>query len=216
VAFGYNYLAEPHVKLYAGSASFEVEMTISNLKDSEMELMFLMHINFKPSDYGRLVYSALCTPEHVRVRSNIPAHIKPLPGYAEFLEDLKGHPEKHHLLVPGLMFDPEVAIFVDYLADEGGWAHSLHIHPGGAADYVAHRPDQLPKATRWLCRTADQDALALVEPGTAEPEGYLTEKAKGNLKILPPKGKFYCKVVIGALSAEEANRMEQKINQILV
>lgn len=215
VAFGYNYLAEPLVKLYAGSTLFEVEMTISNLKASEMELMYLMHVNFKPFDHSRLVYSALYTPEHVRVRSSIPAHIKPLPGYVEFLEDLKRHPEKHHLLSPGLAFDPEVAIFIDYIAGPDGWAHSLQIHPDGIADYVAHRPDQLPKATRWICRTADQDAIALVEPGTAEPEGNLTEKAKGNLKILPPKGKFHCKVIVGTLPAEETIRMEHKINQII-
>jgi hypothetical protein len=161
------------------------------------------------------VYSASCTPERVRVRSGIPAHIKPLPGYAEFLQELKGHPEKHHLLAPDLKFDPEVAIFIDYLADEQGWAHSLHIHPDGAADYVAHRPEQLPRATRWLCRTPDQDALALVEPGTAEPEGYLAEKAKGNLKILPPKGKFFCQIRAGSLAAEEVAGVEQKIKQIV-
>jgi hypothetical protein len=215
VAFGFNYLAEPLIKLYASSTLFDVEMTLTNLKDSGMELMYLAHMNFRPVDYGRLVYSAFCTPDHVRVRSGIPAHIKPMPGYVEFLEDLNRHPEKHHLLTPGLMFDPEVAIFIDYIADEAGWAHSLQIHPNGTADYIAHRPDQLPRATRWLCRTSDQDALALVEPGTAEPEGYLTEKAKGNLKILPPKGKFTCQVTVGTLAAEDTSRMEQKIQHML-
>lgn len=215
VAFGYNYLAEPLVKLYANSTLFEVEMAITNLKASPMELMYLMHVNFKPIDHSRLVYSATCTPEHVRVRTGIPAHIKPLPGYVEFLAELKAHPEKHHLLSPELMFDPEVAIFIDYLAGEDGWAHSLQIHPDGTADYFSHRPDQLPRATRWLCRTPDQDALALVEPGTAEPEGYLAEKAKGNLRILPPKGVFQARVVVGALQAEAASRIEKTIQQIL-
>ena len=211
VAFGYNYLAEPLVKLYAGSTLLKVEMTITNLKASTMELMYLMHINFKPVDHGRLVYSAQCTPQHVRTRTGIPAHIKPLPGYAEFLDELKNHPEKHHILKPGLAFDPEVALFIDYLADADGWAHSLQIHPDGVADYVAHRPDQLPKATRWICRTADQDAIAIVEPGTAEPEGYLAEKAKGNIKVLPPHGQFHGQVIVGALAADEVAPVEQKI-----
>jgi hypothetical protein len=215
VAFSFNYLAEPLVKLYAGSTLFSIEMAITNLKASEMELMYLAHINFKPIDHARLAYTAHYTPEHVRVRSSIPAHIKPKPGYAEFLTDLKDHPEKHHVLAPELLFDPEVAIFIDYVAGADGWAHSLQIHPNGAADYVSHRPEQLPRATRWLCRTADQDALALVEPGTAEPEGYLAEKAKGNLVVLPPKGQFKCKIIAGALKAEETARMEHKINQIV-
>ncbi len=215
VAFAYNYLAEPLVKLYANSTLFEIGMTITNLKASPMELMYLMHVNFKPIDHARLVYSAQPTPEHVRVRTGIPAHIKPLPGYVEFLAELKAHPEKHHVLVPELMFDPEVAIFIDYLAGEDGWAHSLQVHPDGSADYVSHRPDQLPRATRWLCRTPDQDALALVEPGTAEPEGYLAEKAKGNLTVLPPKGVFTAHVLTGTLLAEEARTVEEAINRII-
>ncbi len=214
VAFGFNYLAEPLVKLYTGSSLFEINMSVTNLKNSGMELMYLAHINFKPVDYARLVYSAVYTPEHVRVRSGIPAHIKPLPGYKEFLTELKAHPEIHHVLNPDLKFDPEAAIFIDYLADADGWAHSLQIHPDGGADYVSHRPDQLPRATRWLCRTPDQDAMALVEPGTAEPEGYLAEKAKGNLLVLPPKGKFAAQILAGALDGGAARKVEEKINRI--
>lgn len=215
VAFGYNYLAEPSAKLHAGSTLIDVEMNITNLKASDMELMYLMHINFKPIDHARLFYSAVCTPEHVRVRSGIPAHIKPLPGYREFLDELKEHPEGHHLLLPNLKFDPEVAIFIDYTPDQDGWAHSLMLHPDGNGDYVAHRPDQLPRATRWICRTPDQDAIALVEPGTAEPEGYLAEKAKGNVRILPAKSTFTCKVIAGAVSPGKAGRIEHKIHQLV-
>jgi hypothetical protein len=215
VAFSYNYLAAPLVKLYAGSSLFSIEMSITNLKNTPMELMYLAHINFKPADHARLAYSAQYTPEHVRVRSSIPAHIKPLPGYKDFLYELKNAPEKHHHLAPELVFDPEVAIFIDYTADADGWAHSLHILPDGSADYVSHRPQQLPRATRWLCRTPDQDALALVEPGTAEPEGYLAEKAKGNLHILAPGSRFYAQIKAGALSAKEVASMEQKIEKLM-
>lgn len=214
VAFSFNYLAEPRVRLYAGSTLFEVEMTVTNLKNTPMELMYLAHINFKPVDYARLVYSVPYSPEHVRVRSSIPSHIQPLPGYAEFLQELTVHPEKHHVLLPELKFDPEVAIFLDYVADAQGWAHSLQIHPDGGADYVAHRPQELPRATRWLCRTPDQDALALIEPGTAEPEGYLAEKAKGHLQVLPPQGKFHAQVIVGTLNQAEAAQTEKMIHQV--
>jgi hypothetical protein len=214
VAFKCNYVAEPIVKLNAGSALFQVSMCISNLKDSPMEMMYLAHVNFKPVDNGRLVYSAVCAPEHVRVRASIPSHIKPGPGYKEFLEELRDHPEKHHVLKPGLAFDPEVVFFVDYLADAEGYAHSLQVHPTGYADYVRHRPDQLNRATRWICRTADQDAIAIVEAGTAEPEGYLAEKAKGNVKLLPPHDRFTCELLIGALTPAEAKQGEAKIEQM--
>jgi hypothetical protein len=214
VAFKCNYIAAPQIKLYEGSSLFQVSMTLTNLKSSPMEMMYLAHVNFKPVDNGRLAYSARYTPEHVRVRASIPAHITPGPGYKEFLDELRTQPEKHHVLAPDLAFDPEVALFIDYLADAEGYAHSMQIHPDGYADYIRHRPEQLGKATRWICRTADQDAIAIVEPGTAEPEGYLAEKAKGNVKVLPPSGTFTCDLLIGALAPTETAQMEDKIKQI--
>jgi hypothetical protein len=91
----------------------------------------------------------------------------------------------------------------------------MQVHPDGNADYVAHRPDQLEKAVRWISRTPDQDCLGIILPATAEPEGYLAEKAKGNLKVLPPKGKFYCEILAGSLTPEVARTMEGKIQSIL-
>lgn len=215
VAFNHNYVAEPLVKLYAGASLIWVAMTVTNLKQSEMEFMYLAHANFRPVDHGRLVYSAPCTPEHVRVQRSIPAHIQPPPGYVEFLDELERQPEKHNILVPDLLFNPEAVFSIDYLADEEGWAHSLQIHPDGSADYICHRPDQLGIGVRWISRTGDQDALGLILPATAEPEGYLAEKAKGNIKVLPPKGKFYFELEMGSLSPSEARRMEEKITQIV-
>lgn len=215
VAFAHNYLAEPLVKLYAGSTLFNVTMTITNLKNSGQELLYLAHVNFKPVDNGRLVYSALPTPEHVRVRASIPSHIKPGPGYAEFLAELRDNPAKHHILTPDLAFDPEGVFFIDYLADADGWAHSLQIHPDGNADVIRHRPAQLPKATRWISRTPDQDAIALVEAGTCEPEGYLAEKAKGFVKVLPPGEKFVAEFEIGALAVDEAQRAEAHVKALI-
>jgi hypothetical protein len=215
VAFNHNYVAEPLVKLYAGSSLFWVTMTITNLKRSPMELMYLAHVNFRPVPNGRLVYSAPCTPERVRVRRSIPSHIKPLPGYVEFIDELGRRPEMHNLLAPGLLFDPEVVFFVDYLADGEGWAHTMQVHPDGNADIIRHRPDQLDKGVRWISITADQEALGMVEPATAEPEGYLAEKAKGNVRILPAGGQFHCAMEMGTLSPTEAEQMEEQIAQIL-
>lgn len=215
VAFSHNYLAEPLVKLTTGSTLFNVTMTITNLKHSGQELLYLAHVNFKPVDNGRLVYSAIPTPEHVRVRASIPSHITPGPGYVEFIRELGAHPEKHHVLAPDLAFDPEAVFFIDYLADDAGWAHSMQIHPDGNADVIRHRPSQLPKATRWISRTPDQDAIALVEAGTCEPEGYLAEKAKGYVKILQPGEQFHCEFQIGALSSEEALYTATKVNALI-
>jgi hypothetical protein len=215
VAFSHNYSAEPLVKLYAGSNLIHVEMNITNLKNSEMELMYMAHANFRPVDHGRLVYSAPGTPDAVRVRRSIPSHVRPKPGYAAFLDQLASNPEMHHVLAPDLMFDPEVVFYIDYQADADGWAHSIQVHPDGQADYIRHRPAQLNKGVRWICRTADQDALGLILPSTAEPEGFSAEKAKGNIKVLPPHGTFFLEYDLGALSVDEARAMEEKIAEIL-
>jgi hypothetical protein len=68
---------------------------------------------------------------------------------------------------------------------------------------------------RWISRTGDQDALGLILPATAEPEGYLAEKAKGNIKVLPPKGQFHFELEMGTLTPDEAQHMEEKITQIV-
>ena len=134
VAFNDHYVARPEVRLYAGSSIFSISITISNLKKTPMSLMYLAHVNFRPVNYGRLVYSAPCTSEQVRVRRSIPSHVHPPAGYAEFLDELAAHPEKHNVLAPSLAFDPEVVFFIDYLADADGWAHSMQVHPDGSAD----------------------------------------------------------------------------------
>ena len=215
VAFSHNYLAEPLIKLYQGATLFHVDLTVTNLKHSEMEFMYLAHINYRPVNQGRLVYSAPCTPEHVRVRKSIPPHVHPLPGYKEFIEDLEQHPEKHNLLQPDLLFDPEVVFVLDYVADEAGWAHTMQVLPDGSADYVQHRPAQLDTGVRWISRTADQDALGMILPATAEPEGYHMEKAKGNIKVIPAQGQYQINMRMGILSAHEAQQVETKINKLI-
>jgi hypothetical protein len=215
VAFNHNYLAEPLVKLYRGSSLFHVSMTVANLKKAPMEWMYLAHINFRPVDYGRMVYSALPTPEHVRVRQSIPSHIRPGPGYVEFLQALKEHPEQHHVFTPDKVFDPEVVFAIDNLADEQGWAHSLQVHLDGSADYVRHSPAQLDKCIRWIVRTPDQQALGFAMPATAEPEGYSAEKAKGNIKVIPGGGKIKFEIVAGYLPAGEAQAVEAKIERLV-
>jgi len=215
VAFSTNYVARPLVRLFSGASTVQVSMTLTNLKQTEMELMYLAHVNFRPVDNARLVYSAPCTPESVRVRKSIPSHVRPGPGYVEFIEELGAHPEKHHVLAPDLVFDPELVFTIDYLADEEGWAHSLQVHPDGGADYVRHRPSQLSKGVRWICRTPDQDAIGLCLPATAEPEGYTAEKKKGNIVVVPGQGNWHFDLEVGALDAERAAQVEAQIEQIL-
>ncbi len=215
VAFSYNYIATPVIKLYAQATTMSISMIIDNLKQSAMDLMYLAHVNFRPIDHGQLIYSAPCTPEQVRVRSSIPAHISPPDGYRDFLTQLEANPAQHNILKPDMAFDPEVVFYINYKTDEAGWAYSMQQHPDGSADLISHRPNQLNHGVRWISRTADQDALGLLLPATAQPEGYTAEKAKGNLKTIPAGGQFHCQMEVGALSPDKAKAMSSKISQIL-
>lgn len=212
VAFSCNYRAEPLFKIYAESSLFEISMKITNVRGSEMELMYMAHVNFRPVDHGRLVYSAPSTNVHVSKGALAP---KNKPEYLKFLDELATHPEKHHVLEPGLPLDPEIVLSIDYLTDDDGWAHSLHIHPDGSADYVRHRPAQLDKGVRWIARTSDEDSLGLVLPSTAEAQGYLAEKAKGHIKIIPPHGEWKCELVAGAVMPRETELIQTMIERIL-
>lgn len=215
VAFAHNYLAEPFLKLYAGATTFDVSVTVTNLKATPQELMYLAHINFLPVDGSRLVYSAVCTPEHVRIRPDIPKVAAPGSEFAALVKALETDPARHELIKPGLAFDPELVLNIDYSADGDGWAHTMQLHPDGQADYVAHRPDQLKVGVRWICRTPDQDAMGMVLPATAESEGYTTEKARGNLVQIPPHGRYVCEYRVGVLDKGAAAAMERTIRGIV-
>jgi hypothetical protein len=214
VAFSTHYLARPKIRLYAGQAVFTAGLEVTNLKNTPMEYMYLAHVNFRPVDNSRLVYSAPYDPQHVRVRTSIPSHVHPAPGFADFLQELAADPEKHHLLTPTLAFDPEVVFFIEYRADGDGWAHTLQVHPDGNADYIRHRPDQLDHGVRWICRTPDQDAIGLILPATAEPEGYTAEKSKGNIKTLGPGQVWRCEYVMGTLTQAETQQVQELIHRI--
>lgn len=214
-AFHCNYVARPLVKLYAGSSRFPVSMTVNNLRAADLEYMYLAHIDYRPVDNGRLVYSAPNTPDRVKVRKSLPPGLVTPPGYIEFLEAIERDPACHTVLKPELPFSPEVVLTLAYSADETGWAHSLHVLPDGRADYVGHRPDQLDKVVRWIARIGDHDALGFAMPATAEPEGYTAEKAKGNVKVLPGLAEWRVDLELGALDAAEAAEIERKIRRIL-
>ncbi len=201
-AFNSHYRFTPLVKLYQGSTLLRAQVTLENLNQTPLEYMYLAHINLRPVDYGRLVYTARVNPANVRVRVDLPPSFQAKPGYREFVQKLSKYPELHHELKPGMPYDPEVVLYIDFMADDQGWASSLQVHPDGNADIVRHKPEQLSHGVRWICRTANQEALGF-EPATAEVEGYTAEKIKGNVRVLAAGDVFRAEYQVGALTAEE-------------
>jgi len=215
IAFECDYSAHPRVTLRPGEAVLSLSMKVRNLRKVPMELMYLAHLNFRPVDNGRLVYSAPCTPATVRVRTVIPSGIHPEAGYEEFLRELAANPSLHNVLKPGLAFDPEAVLYLSYRAGGDGWARTLMVHPDGYASYVGHKPHQLSHGVRWISRMPDQDAIGIILPATAEPDGYLAEKVKGNVKVLPAGESVQYEMETGLLAPGQSKTMEKEIEKIL-
>lgn len=214
VAFTTNYRATVRTALAAGSALMEVGVGVENLKATPMDLMYLAHANFRPVDHGELHYTARYDAEAVRVRRSIPAHVTPKPGYAEFIAALAEDPAPHHVLRPGMAFDPEVVFSIDMDADDEGLAHAMQQHPDGTADYLSYRPEQAPRCQRWICRTPDQDGLGFAFPATSGVEGHAAEKARGNVPELAGGATWRLDMTMGLLTAEEARAAVARIARV--
>ena len=215
VAFSTHYLATATTVLRAGSGLIDISLQVENRKRTPMDLMYLGHANFRAVDNGALHYTAPYTAEAVRVRQSIPAHITPLPGYAEFLAELAVDPTPHHILKPGLGFDPEVVFFIDFQADAEGWAHAVQRHPDGAGDYARFRPDQAANSVRWICRTPDKNAIAFVSPSTSGVEGYTAEKAAGRVVDVAGGDRWRIDMTMGALSPAETAAQIAAIDRLM-
>ena len=214
VAFTVAYLARTEITVDPGETQIGVTVEVDNQRHSHMELMYLAHANFRPVDGGELIYAAPYTADAVRVRRSIPSHISPPAGYAEFIAKLAEDPVPHHVFAPDIAFDPEVVFEVDMLADEDGWTHAMQRHPDGTADVISHVLAQGPRATRWICRTPDQQGLGIVFPSTAGVEGYTAEKAKGRLVEVPPQATWRIEMRMGRLSATDTADMTARLDRI--
>jgi len=215
VALNHHYNAEPAIKMYENSMLLDVSMKITNLLHRPMEVMYLGHINFRPVDYAKLVYSAQYDAKHVKVNVNIPTHIKTNACTEEllaFLRKLEENPTLHHTIDPAHPYDPEVVMFIDYQADENGIAHSLQIHPDGYAHYATHKPSQLNRAIRWIARTPDHDALGLVLPANSGTAGYLAEKKAGKIQTIAARGEVFFDMQMGLLESVETTDVVKEIN----
>jgi hypothetical protein len=213
-AFGRSYAARPTLRLRPGETLAHVSLEVENRAASEISLFYLSHINFRPVDGGRLVYSAPRDPAAVRARTEIPSHITPKPGYRELLDQYRDDPLSHETLLAGPAYDPEVVFFIDYTADADGFAHTLQLHPDGSADYVRHRPTELPIVTRWISRTPDQDAIAMAELGTAEPLGVKAMMERGMALPLAGGATWRCAYSFGMLPAGEASETIQRVEAL--
>ncbi len=210
--FGDHYRASPSVALRADSGLFDIAMAVTNLAAKPMPLMYMAHMNYAYVAGGRML-EPLGASE-IRVRSSVPGHLSPTPAWREYIGQLSEHPGSLTVLDQPALYDPEIVFFFDDVrADAQGLAHFVLEHPGGAAFYTAYRPQEFSHAARWILHNPDQQVAAFVLPATCEPEGYLAESAKGNVRSLEAGATAAFSVTTGYLAAAERAALSARLAQ---
>jgi hypothetical protein len=185
MGFGAHYLATPSVILRAGEAGCEIVMDVENLSAAPMDLMYMCHVNFAFAEGARIVQPVPFTPEHVLTRTAIPGHVTPTADYRALLESLANDPARMRRLDEPGRYDPEQVFYIKGLnRGADGLVHFLMARREGDAFAIAWDPEVMPHTIRWILANSDQRVAAFAMPATCEPEGYLAEKRKGNVRVL--------------------------------
>ena len=214
IAFTHSYEMRPLLKLHEGDGRIEAEVEIRNLKHTPMELMYLAHVNFRPHDGGKIIDTVPDDVQSIRIRTKLPSLFRPSESHKALLQKLTVNPALHRDLPPAGGIDPELVMGLSFRADADGWGHAMQLLPDGSGDFISHKPSELPGGVRWIARNADQDALGLFLPGTAEADGYTAEKAKGNVVEVAPRSSYRFSLVFGALTAPETANMKTRIEAV--
>ncbi|MBE7041422.1 MAG: DUF4432 family protein [Ruminococcaceae bacterium] len=211
-AFEHNYEFMPECRLYENASTIQMFITLKNHKDLPLEYFYLCHINYRPVDGAKLYYTA--KPENITPHHEVPE------GYPEALaaktNDYLDRLDKDTSIMDTIdpetqSYAPEIVFTCKYDADENGDAHTMQLLPDGYACYVSHKPGELPFGLRWIARTADEDALGMVLPATAQHMGYLYCKERGQEKYLQPGETLTYHITTGILSPEESDKIKNKI-----
>lgn len=209
-AFTKNYVFRPECRLYESGTILNVRIELENRRSYPMEYMYLCHINFNPVDGAELIYTAPYDGEHIKIyKSDVNTELL---GYISRLErNITMH---HSVGSDGECYDPEICFAVKYSSDENGRAYTMQYTDNGA-DFVSHPVNFLPFGIRWISRTADEAAMGMVLPATAEHLGYTHAKESGQIKILKPKEKISFMIQAGYLPSESASNMKDRISEIM-
>lgn len=212
VGFGPHYRARPAVMLGETGGRFEITLDVENRSGLPMELMYMCHMNFAFVPDGEVVQAAPFTPSQVVVRRSVPRHVVPTEEYHSLIDALAVAPERMKRLSEPQLYDPEQVFYVNGLrTNEQGRTALLLRRPEGDAFIVEYAPSEFPQCVRWILNGPDQAVAAFALPSTCQPEGYSSERAKGNVRVLAPHGRVRFELTAGYLDAEESVGASQAI-----
>jgi len=217
-AFVRKYRFCPECRIYENESVVKLDVTIENMKNSPMEYMYLCHINFKPIEGAKLVYSAKRDSEHIKIHKIVSPDLpkEHAEKLQKFMDKVEADPSYHDTVgVEDECYDPEICFAIKYQGDKDNRAYTMQYKKGEGACYVSHPIDALPVGVRWISKTPDEQSMGMVLPATSEHFGYLDSKKKGYVKTLGPKEKLSFFMEIGYLDDEDAKKVEEKINSLI-
>jgi len=212
LAFGHDFTARPRVRLYEDSAVITAEVAVENSGPLPLPFAYLAHINFRPVDGAYLLDTLPDDRRDLVLRAATLTEATPDPVRARH-DMLRTDPARHRRIEPGPIL-PEMVATMALPAGADGWTHVLQRHADGQGDAVSYRPAELPHAVRWMTRGGDMEALGLVLPATAMPDGRAAARRNGQIITLPPGAVFRSQMRIAALLPPETAAMSARIAQI--
>ena len=212
VGFGPHYRAHPGVTLRQDSALFDLSLSVENRSGRPMELMYMAHVNFAFVPGGRIVQPAPFRPDTVSVRRAVPAHVRPNADYLDLIDELAASPGLMEALDQPDRYDPEQVFYLSGLGTDAAGRTALMLRrPEGDGFALDYAPAEFPHCVRWIMNDPDIGVAGFALPSTCEPEGYLAERRKGHVRLLPPHGRARFALTLGHLDAAEADRMAARI-----
>ena len=215
MGFGAHYRAHPSVTLREEDTLFDIALAVENLSGRPMELMYMCHVNFAYAPGGRFVQPVPFVPDRTSVRRAVPAHVQPTPAYLDFIETLARDPARMERLDEPDLYELEQVFYLHGLGTDAEGQTSLMLQRrDGDAFAMSYAPGVFPHTVRWVLHDPDQKVAAFALPSTCEPEGYVAEKRKGHVRVLPPHGRAEFALRTGYLDEPEAARMAERIESL--
>ena len=181
MGFGSHYLATPSVTITQNSGLVDIAMQVKNLSTQPMNLMYMCHVNFAFCENATIIQPIPFTPENTVVRTQVPGHVNATKEYLDFIEQLRIDPSVHEKLDQPQKYNPEQVFYLKGLIGEVSHLLKRREEDSFCISYSTQKFDH---TARWILYNSDQKVAAFALPSTCDPEGFLTEKEKGNVKIL--------------------------------
>lgn len=214
--YSLDYEFTPVTKIYAGKTNIDVTASIKNNKEVPLEYYYLCHVNHRPVDGAKLLYTA--NPKDIKVNHEVPDdYFNPTEAKEtnDYLDRLDKDPSiMDEVGAPGQSYKPEIVFYCKYGKDADGNAYTMQLNPDKTATYVCHKPDELPFGIRWISRTGDEDAMGMVLPATAEHLGRKYCQRNGQETYLSKGESVTYTIKTGLLTPDEAAEMQKKIKSM--